>query len=86
MPLAPDLQRVLSDPDAVRRSTDRASHLIAPLMDELQRTSWWHDAWVDSVIGGAPRDSTDPAIAGGIYIARHWMTSKSRTVSFWIYR
>ncbi|WP_396908660.1 DEAD/DEAH box helicase [Mycolicibacterium sp.] len=54
MPLAPDLQRVLSDPDAVRRATDRAGQLIAPLMDELQRTSWWHDAWVSGVIAGAP--------------------------------
>jgi ATP-dependent helicase YprA (DUF1998 family) len=56
MPLAPDLQRVLSDPDAVRRATDRAGQLVAPLMDELQRTSWWHDAWVSGVIAGAPEE------------------------------
>lgn len=54
MPLASDLQLTLLNPDAVRRATEHADQLVAPLLDELQRTSWWHDAWVSGVIAGAP--------------------------------
>jgi hypothetical protein len=54
MPLFVDLQRALADPDAIRRASDRSLDLIAPLADELQRTSWWHDGWAAAVIAEAP--------------------------------
>lgn len=53
MPLAADLQRALADPDAVRRATERAMELMAPLADELQRTAWWYDGWAQAVIANA---------------------------------
>jgi ribosomal protein L37AE/L43A len=54
MPLTADLRQALDSPDAVRRATDRARQLIAPLADELRATAWWHDEWADTVIGSAP--------------------------------
>ncbi|WKG04631.1 DEAD/DEAH box helicase [Mycolicibacterium sp. HK-90] len=54
MPLLPDLQRTLANPDAIARATARAADLIAPLMGELNNTSWWHDAWPTGVVSGAP--------------------------------
>jgi ribosomal protein L37AE/L43A len=53
MPLSADLHRALADADAVRRATDRARELMAPLAEELQRTSWWHDGWAEAVIANA---------------------------------
>ncbi|MCV7261131.1 DEAD/DEAH box helicase [Mycobacterium shimoidei] len=59
MPLADDLRRALANPDAIRRAADRAHDLIAPLTEELQRTSWWHEGWAADVIAGAPQAFDD---------------------------
>jgi len=54
MPLTPDLATTLNNPDAIRRATDRANAVIAPFIDDLRQTSWWHDGWTAAIIGGAP--------------------------------
>lgn len=54
MPLTPDLAKTLKNPDAIRRATDRADAVIAPFIDDLRQTSWWHDGWTTAIIGGAP--------------------------------
>ena len=54
MPLTPDLAKTLKNPDAIRRATDRANAVIAPFIDDLRQTSWWHDAWTAAIITGAP--------------------------------
>ncbi len=53
MPLSVELRHALTDPDAVRRATDRAKELMVPLAEELQRTSWWHEGWAEAVIANA---------------------------------
>src|SRR4029078_2058178 len=42
MPLTSDLEKTLRNPDAIRRATERAATVIAPLIEDLQRTSWWN--------------------------------------------
>ena len=54
MPLTSDLDKALRNPDAIRRATERAVNVIAPLVGELQRTSWWHEDWPAAVIAAAP--------------------------------
>lgn len=54
MPLTSDLEKTLRDPDAIRRATQRAATLIAPLIEDLRRTSWWHEDWPAAVIAAAP--------------------------------
>lgn len=54
MPLTSDLDKTLRNPDAIRRATQRAATVIAPLIEELQRTSWWHEDWPATVIVAAP--------------------------------
>ncbi len=56
MPLTTDLQRALSNPDAIRRASDRAVGLISPLIGELRETSWWHDGWAAAVVANAPEE------------------------------
>lgn len=54
MPLTSDLARVLGEPDAIRRATDRAAELTAPLRAELEQTAWWNDGWSAAVVASAP--------------------------------
>lgn len=54
MPLTSDLRKALTNPDAIRRATEHAEALVAPLLAELQETSWWHDGWVGNIIEHAP--------------------------------
>ncbi|MGJ0119613.1 DEAD/DEAH box helicase [Williamsia sp. MIQD14] len=59
MPLLVDLARVLGEPDAIRRATDRAEEVIAPLRSDLEQTAWWHDGWAASIIANAPQGFDD---------------------------
>jgi len=54
MPLIADLEKTLRNPDAIRRATQRAATLIAPLIEDLRRTSWWYEDWPAAVIAAAP--------------------------------
>ncbi len=54
MPLIPDLEKKLRNPDAIRRATQRAATLMAPLINDLRRTSWWYEDWHADVIAAAP--------------------------------
>ncbi|MGV9752210.1 DEAD/DEAH box helicase [Nocardia farcinica] len=54
MPLEPDLRKALNDPDAIERAKARAAEVIAPLLPELRKTSWWHEQWPQDVISAAP--------------------------------
>src|SRR5690606_16912891 len=45
MPLLPDLARALTDQDTIRRATDRARAVVAPLHSELRTSAWWHEGW-----------------------------------------
>jgi hypothetical protein len=61
----PEVWRALTDPEAARRATLRASRVL----DELRRTwssaddpvGWWYDAWVGDTIVRAP-DNLDRAV------------------------
>ncbi|WP_255027138.1 DEAD/DEAH box helicase [Rhodococcus sp. GA1] len=55
MPLLPDLARALTDQDTIRRATDRARAVVAPLHSELRTSAWWHEGWAEAVIAAAPR-------------------------------
>ncbi|RRQ27379.1 DEAD/DEAH box helicase [Rhodococcus sp. Eu-32] len=59
MPLVADLARVLGEPDAIRRATDRAAEVIAPLRADLEQTAWWHDGWAASIVASAPQGFDD---------------------------
>jgi ATP-dependent helicase YprA (DUF1998 family) len=56
MPLTQNLAKTLGNPEAIRRATDRANAVIAPFIDDLRQTSWWHDGWTAAIIGGAPKE------------------------------
>lgn len=56
MPLPSDLEKALRNPDAIQRATERATVLIAPLIEDLRRTSWWHEDWPAAVISAAPEE------------------------------
>ncbi|MGJ6980684.1 DEAD/DEAH box helicase [Aestuariimicrobium soli] len=51
----PDKKRAFGDPDAVRRAIRHAKVIVAPMLDELRATAWWHENWIEDVIGAAPR-------------------------------
>lgn len=52
-PVAPSLRSKLEDGGAASRAARSASNVLEPLRDVLHTASWWSDAWVASVIGGA---------------------------------
>uniref|UniRef100_UPI002453F381 DUF1998 domain-containing protein n=1 Tax=Nocardia carnea TaxID=37328 RepID=UPI002453F381 len=54
MPLQEELRKTVSAPDAVERAKLRAAQVIAPLIPELRKTSWWYEQWADEVIVAAP--------------------------------
>lgn len=56
MPLTSDLAKALREPGALVRATDRAVKLVAPLIEQLCETSWWHDDWPKAIIAGAPEE------------------------------
>lgn len=45
-----------ADPDAVRRATQHAQAIVAPMLDDLRATAWWHEDWVGDVVRAAPRN------------------------------
>ncbi len=53
--LLPDVERSLADGDAIRRATLRCRELTAPLRSELERSSWWHENWVEDVVRQSPK-------------------------------
>lgn len=52
-PVAPSLRSKLEDGGAAARATRSASNVLDPLRDVLSAASWWSDAWIATVIGGA---------------------------------
>ncbi|MFH8249478.1 DEAD/DEAH box helicase [Microbacterium sp. B2969] len=52
-PIAPSLRSKLEDGGAASRAARSAANVLAPLRDVLQAASWWSNAWIDTVIGGA---------------------------------
>ena len=53
--MRPERVVAFADPDAGRRAAQHAQAVIAPMLDELRRTSWWHEDWVTDVVRAAPR-------------------------------
>ncbi len=53
-PIAPSLRSKLEDGGAASRATRSASNVLEPLHDVLQTASWWSEAWIASVVVGAP--------------------------------
>lgn len=52
--LRPDKAMALADPDAIRRAIARCREVFAPLLAELQSTTWFHDEWVEVKVRNAP--------------------------------
>ena len=54
--MKPEKAHAFADPDAVRRATQHAQAIVAPMLDDLRATAWWHDDWVADVVRAAPRN------------------------------
>jgi len=52
--LRPELSAVLQDTGARLRATDRARSVLASVLPDLARTTWWDDGWVERAIAQAP--------------------------------
>ena len=58
--LLPSVQDALSDSTALRRTRERAQRLLKPMEEELRRTNWYHDDWLENTLNHIP-DSLDRA-------------------------
>ena len=54
--MKPEKAHAFADPDAVRRATQHAQAIVAPMLDDLRATAWWHEDWVADVVRAAPRN------------------------------
>lgn len=52
--LRPDKAMALADSDAIRRAIARCRQVFAPLLPELQSTTWFHDEWIEVKVRNAP--------------------------------
>ncbi len=53
--LRADKVLAFADPDAIRRATRHAKAIVAPMLDDLGQTAWWHEDWITDVVRAAPR-------------------------------
>ena len=52
----------LSEPRAQERARGRAANVLASINDQLQGSEWYHDGWLDSVIGGVMQSFDDACL------------------------
>ncbi|MDO5710892.1 MAG: DEAD/DEAH box helicase, partial [Micrococcales bacterium] len=53
-PLQAEIAGTLADPEARARALTTAREVLRPLEEELARSSWWEQGWVDRVVNQAP--------------------------------
>lgn len=58
--IRPDKARAFANSEAIRRATEKATAMIAPLLADLRTTAWWQETWVEDVMRAAP-DKLDEA-------------------------
>ncbi|SBT94863.1 ATP-dependent helicase YprA, contains C-terminal metal-binding DUF1998 domain [Streptomyces sp. DI166] len=54
LPLLPGVLGASLDEDARRRATATARTVLAPLIPEFEKTTWWYDEWIEDRIQQAP--------------------------------
>ncbi|WP_344856080.1 DEAD/DEAH box helicase [Planomonospora alba] len=56
LPLNAEVKKAISSSEARVRTAERARRMLSGLTEELARTSWWHDDWIDRAAEDAPAE------------------------------
>lgn len=54
--LLPEVRATLGDQHAQRRAVQRAHAMLAGIQEQLAKTSWYDDGWVEKVVAAAPEN------------------------------